>query len=125
MYVRSSIGPFDVRSPPIKRHKVAGHLVPTLNNATRFFNVKRRRVAIEIISPQTIDAASKDHYDKASATPQKWDLENDVLNDHDNVVFRIFRLKRKNEREGEANNGRDGNRDDGDGRFHFLLLIPL
>lgn len=117
MTIRSLIGPFEVRSPPIKKHKVAGHLVPTLQTTTRFFNVKRRRITIEILSPLSIGKAapsSNDHHDSPhTGTLLRGDLENEVLNDHDKVVFRIFRLARKKEQGAESNGSHD--LDDNDG----------
>jgi hypothetical protein len=119
MLVRTSIGPFDVRSPPIKKHKIAGHLVPTFRTATRFVNVKRRRIMIEILSPAAAEASVAAATATTSPTQARpWDPENEVLNDHDNVVLRIFRLTRK--KQGGVNaatDNTDHHDDHDDGRF--------
>ena len=93
---RTIVGPFDVKSPPIKKHMVAGHLVPTFRTATRFLMVQRRRITVEIQSPTTLATAQAAPLsDKETATTRPWDPEKEILNDNDIIVLRIFRLARK------------------------------
>ena len=72
--VKAKIGPFTVKSPPVKRHMVHGHLVPNIKKA--FLLSKKRRLTIEIHSPTESDSA--------------WDPSTSPLEDNDRVLFRIF-----------------------------------
>lgn len=74
---------WDVRMPPIKRHMVAGHLVP--NVSLGFLMQKRRKVAIEVIS-------GKDR----SISPFTGHLD-----PHDDVVLRIYRLSKRSKDDGD------------------------
>ena len=88
MHVRATTGPLDIKMPPIKKHMVAGHLVPMLGTTTRLFNQQHRRVALEILVPSD---------EKGAGLPvtRTWDPESDTLNDKDEVRLRFFRQTRK------------------------------
>jgi hypothetical protein len=81
LHPRCVLGPFDVRMPPVKRHMVSGHLVPTLRTA---FFPKKRRVSVEIHTPS------------ATALPelQPWDPDTGELNEQDLILVRVFRLSK-------------------------------
>jgi hypothetical protein len=92
MDARVCIGPFELKCPPVKKHKVAGHLVPTFRSAVRFINVKRRRVTIVILHPIQLKPGETSSPEAATV----WDPDNEVLQDEDRVMIRFYGLARKN-----------------------------
>ena len=42
---------WDVKMPPLKKHMVSGHMVPTMRGAARMFIQKNRRLCIEVHGP--------------------------------------------------------------------------
>ena len=95
-HARAAIGPWDIKMPPVKKHMVAGHLVPALGTTTRLFNQKHRRVAIEILEPQQLwdEQQQQQQHHLKDALPmmtRTWDPDTDTLNDKDEVVLRFFR----------------------------------
>ena len=64
-----------VRIPPIKKHMVGGHLVPTVRNALGFFAQPKRLIRVEVRSGSTADK----------------DNDDDTLHDDDAILFRILR----------------------------------
>lgn len=115
-HVRAAIGPWDIKMPPIRKHMLGGHLVPTLGTTTRLFNQKRRRVALEILEP--LD--DKKGYQLPTYA---WNPDNETLQDHDQIVLRFFRRVRKK---------MGGDSDDDDGTYEifkvvatkFVVLLP-
>jgi hypothetical protein len=97
---RCVLGPFDVKMPPVKRHMVSGHLVPTLRTA---LFPKKRRVSIEIHAPS---AATKSTTTTALPELQPWDPDTGVLNEQDLILVRVFRLSKD----------RGGSHDEDDGK---------
>jgi hypothetical protein len=118
MTARASIGPFDIKSPPVKKHKVAGHMVPTFRSATRFINVKRRRVSIVILHPALLQPGQT--APDSSALP--WDPDNEILQDDDRVLVRFFSLSRK-PKPGEIETKDSGDGEDDDGKFRLRNCI--
>ena len=87
--VKSRIGPFEVKIPPVKKHMVAGHLVPTLQTAARFLIARKRRICIEVLGPAARDGGL-DEAEPPATSPELVDL-----GDQDHVKLRVFRLSRK------------------------------
>jgi hypothetical protein len=93
--------------PPIMKHMVAGHLVPSLGTTTRMFNQKHRRVSLEILVPSDEKAGLQ--------VTRAWDPDSDSLNDKDEVRLRFFRKARKkdffgvaSEQDEDTTNNEDG-----------------
>lgn len=99
MIVRSRLGPFEIKYPPVKKRMVAGHLVPSLRSAGRFLMAKKRRISVEILCPANAE--------NGLATVEDWNPEDGKLDDHDRVVVRVFRAARRGE-EDDSDDGRDG-----------------
>jgi hypothetical protein len=112
MLVRS-MRTWEVKMPPIKKHMVGGHLIPTVRGAVQFLAQRSRRVSIEIHGPPLT------HTDTSvSLSPMKQtmmqrlllgetpgsDLEKEVLYDGDAVYFKILKETKGSRSHG---NGRD------------------
>jgi hypothetical protein len=72
---------WNVRMPPVKKHMVAGHLVPNVRQAIGIFQQKRRHIRIEVRGPVS-SSSSPDHVDELTT--------NDV------VLLRVFRNNSQN-----------------------------
>jgi hypothetical protein len=115
---RAVIGPLDIKSPPVKKHMVQGHLLPSLKGAaTSFFTTRRRRITIEIQSPSsTLTTAAAATATTTLTSPPALidvDLENERLADQDRVVLRIFRRATKRSGGGGDIDGNDSSSDGG------------
>ena len=97
--IRAALGPWDIKMPPVRKHMVAGHLVPALGSTRRFFSQKHRRVALEILSPGG-----------AAMVTHAWNPDNETLQEKDQAVVRFFRYSKKK-------NGDHHETDDEDGMY--------
>ena len=111
LIVRSRLGPFEIKYPPVKKRMVAGHLVPSLRAAGRFLMAKQRRISIEILSP------AQPENGLLQEEVEDWNpVDNGTLEDQDRVVVRIFRAARRGEES-------DDDDEQHDGMFILFLLL--
>ena len=120
--VVKSMKVWDVRMPPIKKHMVSGHLVPTVRGAARLFIQKHRRVSIEVHGPPVYSMDSN-HSTISSSTPMKSGKmqeflkggspkQDDIpLQDKDVVFVRILKLSNDHD-DSHSPLGNDGGGDD-------------
>lgn len=100
---------WDVKMPPVKKHVVSGHMVPTVRGAARLFIQKRRRVSIEIHGPPVYSTEDANRSTISAATPVRSGKmqeflqggsppqEDPPLQDKDVVFFRILKLSHDHE----------------------------
>jgi hypothetical protein len=74
---------WDIRMPPVKKHMMGGHMVPTMRSTVAFWSQKHRRVSMEIRGPPD-DA-------EGNVKPSAAGLKRKNLEDNEFVVVRILK----------------------------------
>lgn len=93
-------------------------MVPTMRAAAQFLNVNRRRISLEILRPSS---ENENGTVETATEVLPWNPENEVIEDEDLVILRIYYLTRKpNEKEGGAIESDDMDNDNDDGTVYVI-----